>query len=306
MKLPFEFRGQMPILPTTIRPDGELDLESLRNVVDYCLANKAAAIGHLGGASEYYKVGVKQREQIIATVVERVNGKVPVFIGTTDLSFVDSMENARIAQKLGADMLMVCSPIFGAMPKDRLFDYYQAVADASDLPIIVQDTGASGACYDVDFMVKLGENIPTCLYAKPEGAGFLEKTQDLIARTGDRMQIIGGAAGFHMIQLLRLGVSAFMTGTEAAEIHNEVIFRYLNGDTDGAIDVFYTQLLPYLELFNLSGRYFLKHMLCKRGLIAGTTLPFPQDNPVPSPLLIAEFDYIWERIQQNKIKETLI
>jgi len=298
MKLPYEFCGQMPILPTTIHANGELDLESLKNVVDYCLENKAAAIGHLGGASEYHKVGAKQREQIISAVVERVNGKVPVFIGTTDLSLADSLENTRIAQRLGADLLMVCSPITGAMRKETLFDYYQAVAYVSDLPVIIQDTGASSACYDAEFILKLGESIPTCLYAKAEGDGFLEKTQALMAGAGDSMQIVGGAAGFHMIQLLRLGVTAFMTGTEAAEIHSDVIFRWLRGDTDGAIDTYYTRLLPYLQIFNLDWRYFLKHMLWKRGLIANTLLPFPQESPVPSPLLIDEFDYIWERLQR--------
>ncbi|MCL2512431.1 MAG: dihydrodipicolinate synthase family protein [Oscillospiraceae bacterium] len=292
----------MPILPTAIHPGGELDLESLNRVVDYCLENKAAAIGHLGGASEYFKVGAKQREQIISAVVERVNGKAPVFIGTTDLSLADSLENARIAQKLGADLLMVCSPVFGAMQKDRLFEYYQRVADVCGLPVIIQDTGASKACYDADFIVKLGEEIPSCLYAKAEGGGFLEKTQELMSRTGGKMQIIGGAAGFHMIQLLRLGVTAFMTGTEAAEIHNDVIFSYLSGDIDGAVDIYYTRLLPYLEIFNLNNRYFLKHMLWKRGIVANTELPFPQEGQPPSPLLIDEFDYIWERIQRNKIK----
>ena len=299
MKLPYDFRGQMPILPTTILADGTLDMESLNRIVDYCMDNKAAAIGHLGGASEYHKVGVKQREQIISATVERVAGRVPVFIGTTDLSLVDSLENARIAQKLGADLLMVCSPISGPMQKEKLFDYYQAVACATDLPIIVQDTGASAGCYDAEFMCRLGASIPSCMYAKAEGEGFLEKTQALMQDS--EMQIIGGAAGFHMIQLLRLGVTAFMTGTEAAEIHNDVIFRYLNGNIDGAISVYYTQLLPYLQIFNLDFRFFLKYMLQKRGLAANTLLPFPQETAQPSPLWLQEMDYILDRISQGKI-----
>ncbi len=302
MNMPYIFRGQMPILPTTIHPDGSLDTHSLRRVVDYCMENKACAIGHLGGASEYHKVGVRQREEIISAVVERVGGRVPVFIGTTDLSITDSLENARLAQRMGADLLMVCSPVHGSMPKAELADYYRRVADACTLPIIVQDTGACAGCYDAEFILKLREEIPSCLYAKAEGEGFMEKTQALIAGAGDRMQIIGGAAGFHMIQLLRLGVTAFMTGTEAAEIHNDVIFRYLDGAIDQAIDAYYTRLLPYLELFNLNWRFFLKYMLHKRGVIANTELLFPLDGPPPSPLLIAEMDFIWDRIQRGAIK----
>ena len=301
MTRPYDFRGQMPILPTTIHADNSLDLQSQRKLVDYCLANGAAAIGHLGGASEYHKVASSHREAIIATVIEQVNGRVPVFIGTTDLSIVDSLENARIAQKLGADLLMVCSPAAGVMRKDDLFDYYRAVSESCDLPIIVQDTGASAGQYDADFMVKLGKEIPACMYAKAEGADFLDKTRALLDGAGDSMQIVGGAAGFHMIQLLRLGITAFMTGTEACEVHNEVIHSWLGGNEDAAIRSFYTKLLPYLEIFNLDWRFFLKYMLHKRGLIENTKLLFPLDGPAPSPLLMQEMDYILDRIAKDKI-----
>ncbi len=288
------FKGQMPILPTTINDRGEIDVESQKRLVDYCLANDVAAIGHLGGASEYYKVSASDRELLIRTVVERVNGRVPVFIGTTAVSLRDSIENAKIAHRLGADQLMVCSPIVGVMRPDDLLAYYKEVGLTTPLPIIVQDTGASAGVYTASFIERICDEVPTAGYAKAEGSTFLTKTRELIDRVGDRMQIIGGAGGFHMIQLLRQGVTAFMTGTEAAEIHSKVIHLYLAGEVDEAIHEYYTRLLPYLQIYGMNSLYLLKYMLHKRGIIDNTKILFPDESPVSDALILQELDYIWE------------
>ncbi len=295
------FRGQMPILPTTITPEGEIDVASQLRLIDYLMGNGAAAIGHLGGASEYHKVSQKDRETLIATLVERVGGRVPVFVGNTSLSLRQSIENARIAEKLGADMLMVCSPVFGRIDQRQLFDYYHALSQEVALPIIVQDTGASADQYTADFMLRLIDEVPTVGYAKTEGPDFLSRTCALLAAAKDRVQIIGGAGGFHMIQLLRQGLTAFMTGTEASEIHGAVIRAWLRGDVDGAVHTYYTSLLPYLELFNMNPNAMLKYMLKKRGFVANAALLFPDETQPVSDVVLREFEWIAARIAENKI-----
>ena len=295
------FKGQMPILPTTVTDGGEIDVESQKNLVDYLLENNACAIGHLGGASEYFKVSQRDREVIIATIVERVNKRVPVFIGNTCVSVGQSVDNAKIAERMGADMLMVCSPIYGSLSAAQLFDYYRAVADAVSLPIIVQDTGASSDKYSAEFIAKLAREIPTVGYAKTEGKNFLERACRLMELAGDDIQVIGGAAGFHMIQLLRRGVLAYMTGTEAADIHGGVISAYLSGDVDRAVSLYYTTLLPYLELFNLNNRPMLKYMLHKRGVLVNQNPVPPASSEPMSDIMLEEFEWIWRRIVENRI-----
>ena len=295
------FKGQMPILPTTLNRDGAIDIAGQKKIVEYLLSNKVAAIGHLGGASEYHKISQKDRELIINTVVEQVNGKVPVFIGNTCLSLSQSIENAKIAQKLGANMLMVCSPIYGRINQKQLFDYYHALSQEVALPIIVQDTGASADQYTVEFMLKLAREVSTVGYAKTESNDFLRRIYQLKKEVNDDIQIIGGAAGFHMIQMLRQGLTAFMTGTEASEIHCGVINAWLDGDTDKAIHIYYTKLLPYLSLFNLSNRSMLKYMLKKRGLVENTSPLFPDDTAPLTTELVDEFEWIWQRIESDKI-----
>ena len=206
-----------------------------------------------------------------------------------------------MAYELGADLLMVCSPVVGQMGKDDLLRFYEAVAAETPLPIIVQDTGASSGTYSAAFVEQLCEKIPTVGYVKAEGAGFLRKTVDLQKLVGNDVQVIGGAAGFYMPQLLRQNVCAFMTGTESVDLHGAVVHAYLNGEIDKAIDLYYTTVLPYLELFKLSPHHMLKYMLMKRGIISNVNTLFPYDEEPTDPLVLQEFDYMWERITSNKI-----
>lgn len=230
-------RGMMPILPTAIQESGELDEASERRLVQYCLKCGAVAIGHLGGASEFYKVASDDRTRLIEVVVDEVAGRVPVFIGVTAPATRQAVQYTKEAQALGADMLMVGMPFVSIPTRDEVYDYYRAVSDATSLPIIVQDTPLSDPVLDVDLICRMYDEIEHVCYVKAEGKDFLTKSRTLLERRGGRLGVIGGAGGRHLIHLLRLGVAAFMTGTEAVDLHGAVVRAYLAGDEEMAADV---------------------------------------------------------------------
>ena len=95
------FKGMMPILPTAIRESGELDEVSERRLVQYCLQCGAVAIGHLGGASEFYKVANDDRARLIKIIVDEVAGRVPVFIGVTAPATRAAVQNAGKHRRSG-------------------------------------------------------------------------------------------------------------------------------------------------------------------------------------------------------------
>ena len=67
------------------------------------------------------------------------------------------------------------------------------------------------------------DGAPNILYVKAEGTDFLAKTQKVMDLLGERMQVIGGFGGKHMIHMLRLGVTSFMTGTEMLDLHGRIV-----------------------------------------------------------------------------------
>ncbi len=299
-----EFRGMMPILATPLDNNGNVDYEDVTSLCNYALENGAVAIGNLAGASEFQYLSNAEKEKIIKTTVDSVNKRVPVFIGTATTNIGDTVYNSQKAEALGADMLMVCSPIIGDENGDDLMRYYQAVSDAVNIPIIVQDTGAATHQFSPQLLVKLFDEIENIGYVKAEGGYWQERIYQLCKIAPENMQIIGGAAGMCMPLMLRMGVKAYMTGTEAVDIHNAVVQAYLSGDEDKALHIYYTRLLPYLELYTATSFHkSLKFMLKRRGIIKTDTLIFgEQQRGRQSEHIIEELDWMLGKIEAGDIE----
>ncbi len=139
------FRGMMPIMPTAITASGSLDETSQRRLVQYCLQCGAAAIGHFGIASEYQKISSRDRRRLTELIVDEVAGRVPVFIGVTSPGVGISLDYAREAEQLGADLIMSSLPDADVPGADEAFAYYEALSRVTSLPVIVQDTPATSS-----------------------------------------------------------------------------------------------------------------------------------------------------------------
>ncbi|NIA15192.1 MAG: hypothetical protein GWP08_14060 [Nitrospiraceae bacterium] len=290
------FRGMMPIMPTAITPSGELDETSQRRVVQYCLQCGAVAIGHFGFASEYHKISDPQRRRLIELIVEEVGGRVPVFIGVTAEGRHAAVAYAEEAEVLGADLLMATLPFRTPPNAGNAFDYYQALSDASALPIIVQDAGHSSAVLTADLLHRMYRDIEHVAYVKAEGSDFVAKTAALLELGGGEMPVIGGAAGMHMIHMLRLGVTAFMTGTEALDFHAAVVGNYLEGREGQAALIYFEKVLPYLGFYMAHSKELLKGMLHRRGVLDCPAVIPPVPGPPMSEVERREFEWILDRI----------
>jgi len=299
------FKGMMPILPTLIDENGDPDLESQKKTVDYLLASGAVAIGHMGGASEYFKVSNDDRELLVRSLIEHVNKKVPVFIGTADTSLKEAVKHSQNAHRWGADLLMVSSPIAGVVRKPDLLYYYKEIGKATPLPIIIQDTGASSSHYSAEFIEEIYNCVETAGYAKAEGSGGLPKMVKLMQMFGDKMQVIGGSAGFNMLFMLRHGITAYMTGTECTDVHNDVVQAYFAGDDAKADYLYHTTVLSYLQFFSTANRFFLRYMLHRRGLVPGVHCIFPDESGKPDAVIIDELDKTLEAINRIRGKNVL-
>jgi dihydrodipicolinate synthase/N-acetylneuraminate lyase len=177
-----------------------------------------------------------------------------------------------------------------------MFEYYRALSEAVSIPIIIQDTPASGHLLTAPAMWRLYQELDNVCYAKVESERFLAKTAELQALSRGDLHLIGGAAGKHLIHMLRAGVTAFMTGTEALDIHAAVVNAYLGGDEEQAARIYFERLLPYLMFYLDYPRELLKAMLHRRGIIAcPKVIPPPAGAPM-SDVERREFEWILDRI----------
>lgn len=294
------FRGMMPILPTAIDESGRLDERSQRRVIQYCLQCGAVAIGHFGIASEFHKIPDAMRRQLIPLIVDEVAGRVPVFIGVTSPGVSISVEYARQAEDLGADLVMASLPYVDLPDADGALCFYETLSRATSLPMIVQDTPASSRTLTAEVLLRLVNDVERIAHIKAEGKAVLTKTATLGELSGGKVSIIGGAGGRLLIHLLRLGVTAFMTGTEALELHAAAVAAYLEGDEERASRIYFEKILPYLEFYLEYPEELLKAMLHERGVIDSPTILAPRAAVPISAIERRELDWILDRIGWRK------
>lgn len=296
MKTITPFRGMMPIMPTAITETCDLDEPSQRAVVRYCLDGGAVAIGHFGYASEFHKISDRQRRRLLEIIVDEVAGRVPIFMGVAAPAVHIALQYAKEAEDLGADLLMATLPYIDVPKAEGAFDYYAALSDATSLPIIVQDAGHSSSILSVDLLLRMFEEIEHVHYVKAEGTNFLAKSMALIEGSGGRFPVIGGAGGKHLIHMLRLGVTSFMTGTEALDLHGAVVKAFLAGREEEAARLYFEKVLPYLMFYLDYSSELLKDMLHRRGVLACPKVIPPAGAPPMSVIERREFEWVLDRI----------
>ena len=152
------------ITPMYSDPDQTVNHEQLRRQVQRLLAGGVHGIFPLGTNGEAYALSFKEKEEVLATVIDEVKGRVPVYAGTGCITTADTIRMSRRAQEMGADALSIITPSFALASQKELYDHYTAVAKAVDLPIILYNipprTGnkllpetVQALCRDVDNIV---------------------------------------------------------------------------------------------------------------------------------------------------------
>src|ERR1043165_6459809 len=135
--MPFE--GVYSIIPTAFTDSGDLDESSQRRVVDLFIERGANGLTALGVTGEVARLEEHERATVLKLVVDHANGRVPIIAGTSADGTRTCISYTRQAKDLGAAAVMVSPPRMPKLNSNAVVAHYKALADAVDLPIIVQD-----------------------------------------------------------------------------------------------------------------------------------------------------------------------
>ena len=161
-----DIRGIIPpvITPMNNDPEQTVNHEALRQQVERLLAGGVHGMFPLGTNGEAYALSFKEKEEVLATVIDQVKGRVPVYAGTGCITTAETIRMSRRAEEMGADALSIITPSFALASQKELYDHYVAVAKQVNIPIILYNipprTGnkllpetVQALCRDVDVIV---------------------------------------------------------------------------------------------------------------------------------------------------------
>jgi 4-hydroxy-tetrahydrodipicolinate synthase len=271
--------GIFNILATPFDAEQKLDLPSLRRLVDFQLDLGAYGLTILGVLGEAAKLTVDERRLVVDTVVETVNGRVPVVVGTSHKDKATCIALSKAAFEAGAAGVMIAPPPMDKPTDDDVLALYQEIAAQIDQPIVVQDyPPVNNIFMSPDLLAKLAERIPNARYLKLEDPPLMEKISAIRQRT-TQFEIFGGLGGMFLLEELRRGASGTMTGFAFTEVLVAVYRAFSEGRHADAERIFdhYLPLIRYENqpVINLTIR---KELLYRRGAIAH---PTPRNPFVP-------------------------
>lgn len=242
--------GILPIAPTPFDDDWNVDLDGMKNVLDCLIDQGVDAICVLANYSEQFLLSDEERAILTRLSIEHVAGRVPVIVTVSHFSTGIAVERARFAESLGAVMVMMMPPYHGVglVPApEGVFEHFQAVSDAINIPIMVQDAPLSGVSLPVPLLARMAREIEHVSYFKIETPFAADKLAALLAEAGDA--IVGPFDGEEAVTLLAdldAGCTGTMTSGMFADKIGPIVTSYLAGDKQTALDI-WTQCLPLIN-----------------------------------------------------------
>jgi 4-hydroxy-tetrahydrodipicolinate synthase len=247
---------------------GELDLDKAAELATYLVDeqhNDALVVSGTGG--EGPTTTDAEKSDLIRAVVDAVGDRAQVVAGVGTFDTVHSVHLSEQAAKAGAHALLVVTPYYSKPPQAGLLAHFRAVADASDLPVIVYDIPSrSGIPVQTDTLIALAahENIVAVKDAK----GDLAASSRVMAETGLAYYSGEDSLTLPLLSVGAVGVIGTSTHFAGAQTQ-ELIAAYERGDVAEALRL-HRQLLPiYTGIFRTQGTILVKAGLLLRGLDVG-------------------------------------
>jgi dihydrodipicolinate synthase/N-acetylneuraminate lyase len=134
--------GIIPPMITPLRGRDELDFAGLEKLIEHILAGGVSGLFILGTTGEGPSLSYRLRRELIQRVCKQVNHRVPILVGITDTSFVESVNVARSAAESGADALVVAPPYYLPEAQPELQEYLEHLVPELPLPLYIYNMPA--------------------------------------------------------------------------------------------------------------------------------------------------------------------
>ena len=220
---------------TPFTKDERINYDALEREIDFIVADCDAISIAAVEAAEYTMISMEDRKELMRRGTEMVGKRIPVILGVSCPSPREVILLADFAASVGADLVQVLMPLrsWGGQPTiAELMEYYNEIASASPLPVVVYHNPGPGADPPIETFVKLSD-----LYNVQY---FKESSRDItkISRLVEQVELAGKGHYFTTMQpllaTLMMGGSGATMPPPGTRIGAQVVRAYRDGDLDRA------------------------------------------------------------------------
>lgn len=186
-----DLRGSLVALVTPMKASGAVDWAALDGLVDWHLASGTHGIVPVGTTGESATLDHDEHKAVIKAVVRRVDGARPVIAGTGANATAEAVELTIAAQGDGADYGLSVTPYYNKPTQPGLVRHFNAIAEASDLPLVLYNVPPRTAC---DMRAETVAELATVdsIVAIKEACGDADRVRDIKALVPDDFVLLSG------------------------------------------------------------------------------------------------------------------
>ncbi len=262
------FKGTATALITPFTSDG-VDFESLDRILDDQLAGGVDAVVVLGTTGEPATMSAEEKKAVIEFSVKKLKGRLPVIVGTGANSTKAAVEMSLLAEKMGADALLLVTPYYNKATQRGLIEHFRAVADAVHTPIICYNVpGRTGVNMLPATFAELAEH--ENIAAIKEASGNMEQIEEAIRLSEGKAVVYSGDDGITVPVMAMGGMGVISVASNAApRFAAEMTSAFLAGDLKKAAKM-QLDMLPFVRaLFSEVNPIPVKKAMQLRGLCNG-------------------------------------
>lgn len=184
--------GAIVALATPFKKDGSIDVRALKALVRFQLKEGIDGIVPCGSTGEAATLNDEEYQLVVKTVVDEVNGRVPVIAGAGSNNTLKAIHFSKLSKKMGADGLLHVIPYYNKPTVNGLVAHYKAIADAVDMPIVLYNVpGRTGLNATAGTTLKIAKNVPQVVAVK-EASGNLTQMMEIVQKAPSYFSVLSG------------------------------------------------------------------------------------------------------------------
>lgn len=207
-------KGSITALVTPFR-DGKVDDEAFQAFIDWQISNGTHGLVPCGTTGESATLSDSEHRRVIELCVEAANGRVPVIAGAGSNETRVSINYTKHAKDAGADAVLVVTPYYNKPNQEGIFQHFQAVSEAADIPIVVYNIpGRSVVDIKNETMARLAQ-LPNVIGCK-DATGDITRVTTLNDLCGDNFIQLSGDDPSALGHAVHGGSGAISVGSNVA------------------------------------------------------------------------------------------
>ncbi len=228
------FTGAGVAIATPMHADGSINYEAFGKLIDFQIENGTDAIVVCGTTGEAATMTPEEHFGCIEYTVKKVAGRVPVIAGTGSNNTAKAVENAKRAEALGVDGLLVVTPFYNKATQKGLILHFTAVAESVNIPIILYNVPGRTGCNIQPKTVAELAKVKNIVGIK-EASGSLAQVSEMASLAGPDFDIYSGEDGL-VLPILSVGgkgVISVLSNVAPKDTH-DMVMKFMEGDLEGA------------------------------------------------------------------------